>query len=112
MGLLAWGGRKLGGGGGVRKALQALPPACSTAMGLERRAERSYRDGGGFSMPPSAPSICRMHPRRPPAPLHPPLPPPHAPLLLQKGFFLSCFLPSMATLLLPPLWLRCTPWGG
>lgn len=75
----------------MRKALQALPPACSTAMGLERRAVRSYRDGGGFSMPPSAPSIRRMHPRRPPAPLHPPTPPPRPPPSAER--FLSQLLP-------------------
>lgn len=87
----------------MRKALQALPPACSTAMGLERRAVRSYRDGGGFSMPPSAPSIRRMHPRRPPAPLHPPTPPPTSPSFCRKVSFSAasslpwqpcCSLPS------------------
>lgn len=88
--------------------MQALLPACSTAMGLGRRAERSSRDGGGS---PSIPQPHRSAGCVPAAPQrrcasHPPPPP------LQKGFFLSCFLPSMATRLLPPLWLRCIGVGG
>lgn len=86
--------------------MQALLPACSTAMGLGRRAERSSRDGGGSpSIPqphrsagcvPAAPQRrCASHPSPPPA-----------------ERFLSQLLPSFHGNPAAPSPLAAMHWGG
>lgn len=75
----------------MRKALQALPPACSTAMGLERRAERSYRDGGGSPCLPQPHRSAGCIPAAPQRRCIPPLPPPRPPPSAER--FLSQLLP-------------------
>lgn len=87
----------------MRKALQALPPACSTAMGLERRAERSYRDGGGSPCLPQPHRSAGCIPAAPQRRCIPPFPPPTPPSFCRKVSFSAasslpwqpcCSLPS------------------